>query len=79
MVRNYKRRTLGTFSEENMKEAVKLVLGDMSLRKAAEQKLVKFQTLARYVKKQKNDLKSNIRMCPRYDCRLVFNKNHGIL
>lgn len=75
MVRNYKRRMLGTFSEENMREAVKLVLGSMSLRNATEQKLVKVSNISQVCKETKNDLKSIIRMCPRYDCRLVFNKN----
>lgn len=49
MARNRKRKTnIGSFSENSMREAVKLVLENgLSLRKAAKLKNVSFQTLAR--------------------------------
>lgn len=50
MVRSYKRKTdIDTFLENDMREAVNLVLNGLSLRKAAAQKKVKFQTLSRCV------------------------------
>ena len=48
MPRNRTRKTsIGTFTEDSMKEAVKLVLDGTSLRKAAEMKEVARNTLHR--------------------------------
>ncbi|KAJ8913088.1 hypothetical protein NQ315_006589 [Exocentrus adspersus] len=56
-------KIIGRFSENNMREAVQLVVQqNYSLRAAAKQKNVSFQTLSRYVQKYKRD--DNSRMCP---------------
>lgn len=81
MSRGRKRKTdKGTFSEDSMKQAVEAVLkGDIngrkvSLREAALQYHVKYQTLFRYVKKSRENPNVPIRMTPNYQCRLVFSQ-----
>lgn len=61
----------GKFSEDAMKTAVGLVNNGMSLRKASEQCHIAHQTLARYVKKYKNDNSS--KMSPNYSVNKIFN------
>lgn len=68
MVRNRVRKTdRGLHSEANMREAVELVEGGMSLQNAAELKDVKCTTLHRYVQKKKAMRDgAEIRMTPHY-------------
>lgn len=74
MPRNPKRKTeIGTFSETVMREAVQLVLSGRSLRSVAVEKNLSFQTLGRYVKKQKEAPDQIIRMVPNYSVNKVFN------
>ncbi|KAK7575698.1 hypothetical protein V9T40_012018 [Parthenolecanium corni] len=69
------KRKVGGFLEGNMKNAVeKVVKNEFSLRVAAKNNGLKFQTLARYVKKAKANPHSEIRMCPNYEVRQVFDK-----
>lgn len=68
-----KKSTKGLFTEAAMKNAVKDVISNhMSLREAAERNDVKFQTLARYVNKQKKSPNESIHMKPKYDTRRIF-------
>ncbi|KAJ8917077.1 hypothetical protein NQ315_012996 [Exocentrus adspersus] len=70
----------GTFTEEQMKNAVnEVVKYGGSLRKTAERYNLKFQTLARYVSKQKQHENENIRMIPKYDCRKIFTAQQELL
>ncbi|XP_063931371.1 tigger transposable element-derived protein 6-like [Zophobas morio] len=56
-----------------MKNAVKDVISNhMGLREAVERNDVKFQTLARYVNKQKKSPNESISMKPKYDTRRIF-------
>lgn len=71
----------GTFSEESMKKAVRQVLiGEggtkFSLRKAALENGLSFQTLQRYVKKElnKGNPDMQISMKSNYKHRLIFNE-----
>lgn len=66
----------GQFTEDQMKNAVRQVIQDkLSLREAAERNGVKFQTLARYVKKKKsNPTVESLRMKPKYDSRKIFSE-----
>lgn len=81
MSRGRKRKSQkGTFSEEDMRRAVRQVLvGEggikLSLRKAAAQNRVSFQTLQRYVKKEQNKTNSDVQlpMKSNYKHRLVFS------
>lgn len=83
MSRGRKRKSQkGTFSEENMRQAVRQVLiGDngvkLSLRKAAQENGVSFQTLQRYVKKTRCNIDAigESSMKSNYKHRLVFNEN----
>jgi hypothetical protein len=62
----------GSFTEEVMNRGVQLVLQGHSLKVAASQVGLKFQTLARYVKKKKDNPNTNIRMKPNYSVNRVF-------
>lgn len=83
MARGRKRKSdKGNFTEEQMRNAVAAVITDnLKLRAAAENFGVKFQTLARYVKKQRQagpDI--NTRMTPNYSCRQIFtNEQENLL
>ncbi|KAK9681275.1 CENP-B N-terminal DNA-binding domain [Popillia japonica] len=77
MSRGRKRKTdKGTFSENSMRQAVEAVLHGgingrkISLRAAALQYQVKYQTLFRYVKRSRANPDVDIRMTPNYKCRL---------
>jgi plasmid maintenance system killer protein len=72
----------GTFLEDNMRRAVRQVLvgeggAKLSLRKAEKQNDVSFQTLQRYVKKEKNKANPSeqISMKSNYKHRLIFTEN----
>ncbi|KAJ8931695.1 hypothetical protein NQ314_015342 [Rhamnusium bicolor] len=71
MARGRKRKTdKGSFKEEQMKRAVlQMIEQGSSLRKAADQNNVKFQTLASYVKRQKQNVGVEIRMKPNMTAR----------
>lgn len=77
MVRHRVRKSdRGLHSEANMREAVELVKGGMSLRAAAEIKNVKCTTLHRYVQKKKAAVnETEIRMTPNYAVNKVFSTN----
>lgn len=83
MSRGRKRKSQkGLFSEECMRTAVRQVLiGEggvkLSLRKAAEENGLSFQTLQRYVKKEreKTDPNMQISMKSQYKHRLIFTDN----
>ncbi|KAI4460163.1 hypothetical protein MML48_6g00004783 [Holotrichia oblita] len=66
--------TKGNFTKEQMEAAVRMVIEEqMSLRKCAERNGIKFQTLQRYVTKQKTaGIGTNIRLTPNYACRRIF-------
>lgn len=71
MVRDYKRKTTGSFTAEDMRLAVLKVIEDgYSLRQAALQHKVNFHTLSRYISKYKAD--PNCRLTPNYSWRVVF-------
>ncbi|CAI6372200.1 unnamed protein product [Macrosiphum euphorbiae] len=75
MGRNRVRKTtIGTFTHEEMSNAVDMVLnGVCSIREAARRNNLKIPTVARYVKKKsKNSL---ARMCPKYNSRQVFTSS----
>ncbi|KAB0803423.1 hypothetical protein PPYR_00393 [Photinus pyralis] len=77
MSRGRKRKTeKGNFSEASMKRAVEeVVRHNVSLRVAASNNNVKFQTLFRYVKKLKADPNKSLEevtMKPNYQSRLIF-------
>lgn len=77
MPRNYKKRNelrkIALFSSEVMAEAVRLVIGGRSIRSVAKEKGLAFQTLSRYVMKEKHKgLGEIIRMVPHYDVRKIF-------
>lgn len=75
MVRPQKERTIGTTSKEAMIKAVNLVINEgYSLRIAAENCNVKYQTLARYVKKKRQTHDDNMRMEPNYANRQIFTE-----
>lgn len=68
-----KGQKLSKNDEVSMDKAVQLVLdGATSIRKAAVLQNIPFQTLARYVKKQKSSTEK-IRMFPNYEIRKIFN------
>lgn len=79
MSRGRKRKTdKGSFTEEAMRRAVQAVLvgvngKKLSLRQAAAENGLKFQTLQRYVKKEQLNPEGNVRMAPKYQSRLVFS------
>ncbi|XP_022204364.2 uncharacterized protein LOC111060980 [Nilaparvata lugens] len=80
MSRGRKRKSeKGQFSAESMKNAVIAVLrGEdgvkLSIRKAAQKYGLKFQTLQRYVSKQRATPNEEISMAPKYKSRLIFNR-----
>lgn len=76
MARGRKRKSdRGSFTKEQMKSAVNDVIeNNVSLRNAAEQYNLKFQTFARYVTKQKNAVGEEIRMTPKYASRNIFSE-----
>lgn len=85
MSRGRKRKTdKGMFSEDSMRQAVEAVLTGginghkLSLREAALEYNVKFQTLFRYVKKARENPDLPIRMTPNYKCRLIFSNEQEI-
>lgn len=63
----------GNFDADTMKEGVKLVLQGDSIRSAAKKMNLKFQTLARYVKKLRTNPGNAIEMKARCDVRRVFS------
>ncbi|XP_039280433.1 uncharacterized protein LOC120350563 [Nilaparvata lugens] len=63
-------KSKGLFDAEQMKEGVKLVLEGQSLRAAANQMGLKFQTFARYVRKIKNNQETDMKA--RCDERKIF-------
>lgn len=77
MVRNRERKTdRGLHSDTNMREAVDLVEGGMSLRVVADLKNVKCTTLHRYVQKKKEAAEGGgvpIPMTPNYAVRRIFS------
>lgn len=78
MARGRKRKSdKGSFTDEQMRNAVEAVItGNLSLRATAEKFGVKFQTLARYVKNQREaGPDSQIRMTPNYSCRQIFTND----
>ncbi|KAK9702438.1 CENP-B N-terminal DNA-binding domain [Popillia japonica] len=75
MARGRQRKTTkGDFTKEQMEAGVRLVVEEqMSLRKAAERTGIKFQTLQRYVTKQKTaGIGTSIRLTPNYASRRIF-------
>ncbi|XP_074039970.1 uncharacterized protein [Leptinotarsa decemlineata] len=75
MVRRKVERKIGATSKEAMARAVRLILDENhSLRQAGEICGIKFQTLARYVKRAKNKPGENVRMEPNYANRQVFSE-----
>lgn len=82
MVRIKKPRKIGATSKEVMARAVKLVVEEHhSIRRAGEICEIKFQTLARYVKKARNEHErggdiENISMVPNYANKQVFTEEH---
>lgn len=71
MPRKPKARKIGNSSAETMDIAVNLVCNEhFSIRAAADQCRIKFPTLARYVKKKRED--PNAKMEPNYLHRQVF-------
>ncbi|XP_072389336.1 uncharacterized protein [Diabrotica undecimpunctata] len=74
MARNRKRKTnIGTFSQEQMKAAVRLVVQEnLIIRRAAELQGVAYVTLFRYVRKVKANPDSDTVFRPKYDVRLIF-------
>lgn len=69
----------GQFSAEAMKNAVQAVLSGVdgkriSIRQAAKDYGLKFQTLQRYVTKQRANPNEEIAMTPKYKSRLIFNE-----
>lgn len=63
----------GNFAADTMKEGVKLVLQGDSIRSAAKKMNLKFQTLARYLKKLRTNPGNAIEMKARCDVRRVFS------
>lgn len=74
MVRQNKTgRRVGRFDETVMREAVNSVINDnKTIRSAAKEKNLSFQTLSRYVKKFKED--PSCRMAPNYKVNQIFSK-----
>lgn len=75
MVRHHVRKTdKGSFTADDMKEAVNMVIKDgISIRKAATIKGLSFQTVSWYVKKIKTaEPGTEINKTPRYDNRKIF-------
>ncbi|KAK9720052.1 CENP-B N-terminal DNA-binding domain [Popillia japonica] len=75
MARGRQRKTTkGDFTKEQMEAGVRLVVEEqMSLRKAAERTGIKFQTLQRYVTKQKTaGIGTSIRLTPNYASRRIL-------
>lgn len=62
----------GSFSAVQMGNAIKAVNNGSSIRGAAKNFNLKFQTLARYVKKHKEAGDAPIRLTPNYSCRKIF-------
>ena len=62
----------GSFSGVQMENAIKAVNSGSSLREAAKNFNLKFQTLARYVKKHKEASGAPVRLTPNYSCRRIF-------
>ncbi|KAJ8951915.1 hypothetical protein NQ314_007634 [Rhamnusium bicolor] len=80
MVRIKKNRKIGATSKEAMARAVRLTIEENhSLRQAGEICGIKFQTLARYVKKARNDPGGNVIMEPNYANRQVFSEDDEIM
>lgn len=71
MVRKDKPRTRATFSSNDMSAAIQDVLSGKSLRTAAADHGVKYQTLQRYVVKKRRDPDYD-RTEPNYDVRRIF-------
>lgn len=66
-------RKIGKTSADQMAGAIRLVIEEkMSIREAARETNIAFQTLHRYVKKAKLNPEGNIRTNPHYDVRKIF-------
>ena len=80
MARGRKRKTdKCNFTEEQMKVAVNMVINDIFLRQAGERTGIKFQTVHRYVKEQKNARENaHIRLTPNYACRQIFKDSREL-
>ena len=76
MPRNKTRTTQkGSFSDQNMREAVELVLNGASIRQVAKNRNFHHSTLARYVNQQKQSDIPLARMAPNYSVRKVFSSD----
>lgn len=72
-------RKIALFSSEDMAEAVRLVLLGRSVRQVAKDKNLAFQTLARYVQKERNKAPGEVvRMSPHYDVNKVFSNEQEL-
>lgn len=72
-----RKKNISSFTDEEMRTAVQLVLNEnYTIRKAAEEYNVHYVTLSRYVNKQKkaNDegVGEEVRMTPKYKSHLIF-------
>lgn len=73
MPRKYERKTqIGSFTDACMREAVNRVLSGRSIRSVAKELNLSFQTLARYVTKQRLSPNDQLRMTPNYRVKQVF-------